>query len=111
LVDVASDIWEEEQTYEGHVAESHGYESHETHDLRNRFVFLQVVISSRVVLNVFAYYLTSRIGSRLISNATARLQQEIVKRVLYAEKDFEQTYDPGYLSNAFSTSLAKLETI
>jgi ABC-type multidrug transport system fused ATPase/permease subunit len=70
----------------------------------NKLIFLVIVL----IANVITYYIVALLGARLISHATARLQREITKRVLYS---VGSAYTPGALANAFSANLAKAEAV
>lgn len=57
------------------------------------------------------WYISVYTGSRVISNATARVQYGLARCALYGDLQFEDKYNTGSLSNVFSSSLAKTELV
>ena len=77
----------------------------------HKFTLGIIGLASLYTTDEVLWYISVYVGSRVISNATARVQFGLARCALYGDMQFEDRYNVGQLSNVFSSSLAKTELV
>lgn len=77
----------------------------------HKFTLGIIGLASLWTIDEVLWYISVYIGSRVLSNATARVQFGLARCALYGDMQFEDRYNVGQLSNVFSSSLAKTELV